>query len=106
MSDEAGVLICATFHTYNEILVYPTSKQAMANCGHLVWVAQAGRRMLKLDPGLYVICLDCHNASWQPADVKSMSAPGAFDEIEQIAGVESRRWAESWFRRTEGRGRL
>lgn len=101
--DEVGFLICGTFHSYNEILTYKTSKQAMANCGHLVWIAQAGRRQLKLDAGLYVICQDCALQSWQPPDMKTMSAPGAFEEIEEIAGAEARRYAEAWFRRTGGR---
>lgn len=103
MSDDVRTLVCATFHHYNELIRYRTSKLRMANCGHQVWMAQAGRAMLKRDPGIYVICQECAEQSYSPPDEKIESAPGAWDEIEQLEGAAFRRSAEASFRRTGGR---
>lgn len=96
-SELTAVLICAPEdwdHTDNSILIE-------ADCGHKVWLAPTGQRLLAEhgDTGV-ARCIHCAQPTLNNnPDIKQQAAPGAMAELEQTYGTWGRIQIEAALRK-------
>lgn len=93
MSDPTQVVVCAPMgwdHTADSI-------QVAADCGHDVWIAPAGQRLLA--EGAVARCVPCViPALKENPDIRVEPAPGVLADVERDQGSWQRARAEAFMK--------
>jgi hypothetical protein len=93
MDEDKNIIVCVPFdwdHTADSITVD-------AACGHKVWVALAGQRMIA--DGAEVRCIPCTVPIMKEHGLTATPAPGVLEDVERKEGAWERAKMEAHMRR-------
>ena len=93
MDEDKNIIVCVPLdwdHTDESITVD-------ASCGHKVWVARAGQRMIA--EGAEARCVPCVAPTMKQHGLSAQPAPGVLEDVERTHGAWERAKMEDYMRR-------